>query len=48
MEQKDHSVVVYRLAGLLCDLEANRPSRFALFHGGSINGITIGGYVGDP
>ena len=33
-------VVVDRLAGLLRDLEANRPSRFALSNRGSINGIT--------
>jgi hypothetical protein len=41
-------MVVDRLAGLLRDLEANRPSCFSLSDGGSINGITMGGYVGDP
>jgi hypothetical protein len=35
-------MVVDRLAGLLRDLEANRPSRFALSNGGSIDGIAIG------
>lgn len=40
-------MVVDRLPGLLRDLEANRPSCFALSNGGSINGITIGRYVND-
>ena len=35
-------IVVDRLAGLLRDLEANRPSCFSLANGGSINGMTIG------
>lgn len=40
-------MVVDRLAGLLSDLEADRPSCFALSNGGSINGITIGCNVND-
>src|SRR6478672_1983017 len=38
-------IVVDRLAGLLRDLEANRPSRFALSNGGSIDGIAIGRHI---
>jgi hypothetical protein len=41
-------MVIDRLASLLRDLEANRPSCLALSDGGSINGITMRGYVGDP
>jgi hypothetical protein len=40
-------MVVDRLAGLLRDLEANRPSRFALSNGGSIDGIAIGRHIDD-
>ncbi len=41
-------MVVNRLAGLLCDLETNGPSGFALANGGPIDGITIGRDVSDP
>jgi hypothetical protein len=41
-------MVVDRLAGLLRDLEANRPSCLALSNGGSIDGITMGCHISDP
>jgi hypothetical protein len=40
-------MVVDRLAGLLGDLEANRPSCFTLSNGGSIDGITVWCHVSD-
>ena len=41
-------MIINCLAGLLCDLEADGPSCFALAHGGAINSITIGSDVRDP
>jgi hypothetical protein len=41
-------IVVDRLSGLLRDLEANRPSCFALSDGGSIDGTTMGCHISDP
>ena len=40
-------MVVDCLAGLLSDLESNRPPCFALSNGGSIYGIAIGCNVND-
>jgi hypothetical protein len=41
-------MVVNRLARLLCDLEANGPSRLSLADASPIDGTAIGCYVSDP